>query len=204
MQGLVHQVDENAPTLATLQTTAQDVLVRLPPGEAKEAIKKELLEIQGKFEELKWKVWCKLSLLSPFGHVLFESSRPNCCFWSSIFDHNLSAMDALRVLGMKWLNALVSCAQAHDAQEAVETELSDREQLGSEVVDAVKFLHGAQDALQADATQLEPAQLESRLQVTKHDIEVRMELVLKRIQAQQEKYADVSEMPTGAWNVTLS
>ncbi len=52
----MQNIDENKPTLNTLQTSAQTVLVGLPTCEAKEGIKKELLEIQNKYEELQWKV----------------------------------------------------------------------------------------------------------------------------------------------------
>ena len=51
------QIDGNQTTLTTLHKSAQSVLVALPTSEAKMAIKKELLEIQNKYEELQYKVY---------------------------------------------------------------------------------------------------------------------------------------------------
>ena len=82
----------------------------------------------------------------------------------------------------------------------MESELSDREKLGSEVADTMKFFKSAQDSVKAEASVVEPSQLEAKVTEVKHNIETRMELVLKQIQMQEEKYADVTDMPSGMWS----
>ncbi len=64
----------------------------------------------------------------------------------------------------------------------------------------MKFLQSAQDSFRAETTDVEPAKLEARMMELKQDIEIRMELLLKKIKSQEEKYADVSEMPQGIVN----
>ena len=87
--------------------------------------------------------------------------------------------------------------QAHEAHKAVESELSDREKLGSEMADTVKFLQSTQDSVKAEASVVGPAQLETKMTEVKHNIEVRMELILQKIRKQEEKYADMTDMPAG-------
>ena len=79
----------------------------------------------------------------------------------------------------------------------MESELSDREKLGSEMAETVKFLKNTQDSVKADVSEVEPTKLEEKMKDVKHSIEVRMELVLQEIRKQEEKYADMTDMPSG-------
>ena len=73
LQVVVDKIDGNQTTLATLQKSAQAVLIKLPTSEAKLAIKKELLAIQNKYEELQWKVCNQLKYFLVSGSASFTS-----------------------------------------------------------------------------------------------------------------------------------
>ena len=65
------------------------------------------------------------------------------------------------------------------------------------MAETVKFLKDTQDSVKADVSEVEPAKLETRMSEVRQSIEVRMELVLQEIRKQEEKYADVTDMPSG-------
>ena len=72
------------------------------------------------------------------------------------------------------------------------------------MADTVKFLQSTQDSVKAEVSVVEPAQLEAKMKEVKHNIEVRMQLVLQEIRKQEEKYADMTDMPTGTTLQNLS